>query len=144
MGTPLDIALVIALIVAFIWGTFFVLSRITGWRRLAARHPGVAPASGAKRGLTSVMFPPCLGYNHCVLYAADDEHLHLRIMHPFSLCHPPVSIPWAAMESVERVPSAFLGARVRVGDISFRIPRHVVRDELTLREAAAAPTPEPG
>jgi hypothetical protein len=119
----------------FIPGFFLLLAliaRFGGWRELARRYPGDrAPRQErwawweGRRGwwgLTSIRMRWFAGYNSCVLWRADDEALHLRIVPPFNLFHPPLAIPWSEME-VEKVTRLYL--RVRLGDVPLYLSRRV-------------------
>jgi hypothetical protein len=114
---------------------FWALARIGGWRELARHHPGVSASAmrdgrwgwweGNRRNwwsLTSIRLRWFVGYNGCVLWRADDTYLHLRIMPPFNIFHPPVSIPWSEVE-VQHVTRWY--ARLRVSGIPLFVSRRV-------------------
>lgn len=115
-----------------------LMAHLSGWRRLAREFPGRPPAADARGGLTSVGFRALGKYNNCVLWKSDDEALHLRLMPPFNLMgHPPMSIPWAAVEIVK--PKSFWGwAQVKVSGIPISLQPKLIEQEVEVRAAMAA------
>jgi hypothetical protein len=116
----------------------WITQAIGGWGKLVKAFPARPPAPGARRGICSLGFHTYTNYSGCVRWRADDEYLHLGLVPPLSLFfHPPMSIPWAAVEFVDTSPKrGMIG--VKVLDIPMRIPAKLLQDELALREAIAA------
>jgi hypothetical protein len=57
-----------------------LLAQVGGWKALAAQFPGVDPAPGAERGTWgSIVLRGWCSYNNCIIWASDDERLHLRL-----------------------------------------------------------------
>lgn len=76
-------------------GSIFLISRLSGWPRLAARYPESSPKP---RPLTVFGYGTMnnwIGYNGGLILAADDAGLHVSTW-PYLLgwCHRPVFIPW--------------------------------------------------
>lgn len=149
---PTELLLVLAAAALFA-ATMWALARMGGWRELAERYPGIPaaemyaerwgwwqrPRAGQCRrrwwGITSIRLRWFAGYNGCILWRADDEYLHLRVVPPFNIFHPPMSIPWAEMDVV-RVASWYV--RLRIADVPVLVARRVARPLLDDRSAAGA------
>jgi hypothetical protein len=111
-----------------------LIARFGGWRELARRYPADTALRQERWawwegrrgwwGLTSIRLRWFAGYNGCILWRADDEVLHLRIVPPFNLFHPPLAIPWSEME-VEKVTRLYI--RVRLGDVPLYLSRRIAR-----------------
>lgn len=139
-GHPsLDIAITLLLAALFtisVWtATFFVLSRATGWRSLAERFPARPPATDAERGLTSITLGSLGNYNNCVLWASDEEGLHLRLPPVFNLFHPAMTIPWGEVARIEPLERGLRRGWVTLtlGSTRLTIPGKLARRELELR-----------
>ena len=105
----------------------------SGWYELARAFPERPPAQGAVRGVGSIFFSPIFRYSRIVLYAVDDDMLHLRLPAVVGAFHKPVSIPWAAIHLDERsragmTPVVILGRRILLSVA-------MVRHELAVRAA---------
>ena len=127
----------VALLVVWPPLLFLGIAMVTGWRRLAREHPRVAPGPGARRTHGSAaMGPLALGYNGCVIFIADDDHLHIGLVAPFGwMFHPMMSIPWAAVEFVDggRRVGVMRRVRLRIGATRVWVPAKVVERELAVR-----------
>ncbi|MBL0927572.1 MAG: hypothetical protein IBJ11_07960 [Phycisphaerales bacterium] len=118
------------------------IGAISGWSRLARAFPG-RPGVAYARLLTSVAVRwRALGYNNVVEWAADDDHLHLRIIPPFHLGHPPLSIPWAAVTSVEA--AGRHDVRLETGVVPLWVASAVAQREIALRRALDTLPTQPG
>lgn len=115
-----------------IWG----IGAFSGWRELARSFPRVPVGEGARRGHFGAVRFGAGGYNGCVSWAADDDHLHLALWPVFAVFgHPPMSIPWSAIEFGA---ARFGAVRVVIDDrVHWVLPKAMVRDELALRERMA-------
>lgn len=86
-----------------------LLATVGGWRGLATRFPApphpprlVAKRfSAASAALINGAFPVPVNYNHCVAVALADDGVHLRTWLIFRFMHPPLLIPWDAIEGCE-------------------------------------------
>lgn len=124
-------------------GVMWLISIFTGWRKLARAFPAQPRQPDARSRLTSLSLRYIGGYNNCVLWNADDEYLHLRLMPPFAwMSHPPVSIPWAAIEIVKFIPKK--SATIRVDGINIALESKIVESEVTLRAAMDASDDQAG
>jgi hypothetical protein len=143
----MDIAVILTLIFAaslgMVGGILLLMSRLTGWKRLADTYPAQPPAPNARRVFGSAGFRALGGYNNCVIWRADEEHLHIALMRPFQwMGHPPMSIPWAAVQFDPAQPR-WGYKRLSVDGIPIRAPAKVVETELALREALARENIQP-
>lgn len=131
----------LALAALMIPASFYFASWMTGWARLARRHPGAPPLPGAVRNGGSLSMGSRLcNYNLIVRFASDDDHLHISLAPPFGLMsHPPISIPWAAVEFVEGGRRSLVLRRVelRVGAVRMWVPARVVEQETAVRREMA-------
>lgn len=114
----LFVPLLLALIAGWFLFVVFLISRIGGWHRLAkafrteVERPGRATRTSMRCGAFG-------RYNGCVYVGALPEGLHVSMMLPFSVGHPPVLLPWQSLRVVQRQ-NDFLGSRtqVAVGDVT--------------------------
>jgi len=80
-----------------------------GWRALAERYPASgAPPSEEERYRFSAIRTSggLLGtatYNSCVMVGVSPRGMSLALWAPFRLFHPPLFIPWQAVESCRRI-----------------------------------------
>jgi len=88
-----------------IWLTVSALiSRLSGWSRLAEQFRSDAPASGEHFRFVSgsmgrALFPA--SYKSCLSVAVSPAGFHLSIQFPFRFLSPPLFIPWTEVESVQ-------------------------------------------
>lgn len=136
MLTGTLVILLVAAYLAILVAVMFVLSHWSGWRQVAQVYPRCTPAPDADRGIGSIAFTRWGGYNNCIRWHADDDYLHLRIIPPFSMFHPPLSIPWT---EIDIEPSRhWLGlATLHFGGRTWRVTAGMVRRELRLRRLLA-------
>lgn len=92
---PLSVFLLIALYFAFLT---WIISRISGWARLARRFRATEPFFGESWGWQSARFRWSCHYNNCLTVGASPETLYLAMMLPFRLFHPALVIPWREIE----------------------------------------------
>lgn len=79
----------------------FLISRLSGWQRLADAYPGVYDPPQPVVRLGYGVFRGWIGYNGGIVVAADQRGLHLRAMPiVLSFCHAPISIPWSELREV--------------------------------------------
>jgi hypothetical protein len=95
-----------------------LLSRISGWSRLAEQFRTDAPVSGeqfrfASGSMGSRLFPA--NYKSCLSVAVSPAGLRLSLQFPFRFMSPPLFIPWTEVESVEEIRRFLLrGAAIRL------------------------------
>ena len=80
----------------------YALSRLGGWASLAERYPmpGVPPRPLSRFG--HCVFRRWCGYNGCLIVAADERGLFLRLWPFFSIGHAPIFIPWSEIRQIRR------------------------------------------
>ncbi len=135
----IDAALVVVYVIGVWTIAFLAIAHATGWRRLAGRFPARPILPESVRGIASITLGSWGNYNNCVLWASDDEHLHLRLMPGFNLFHAPISIPWAMAPGITMIERGMRRGwvLVRVGGERLTLPGKVVRRELALRARIA-------
>ena len=84
-----------------------ILSTIAGWGSLAARFPVSYPAAAQGRrfrfvsgSLGSRWFP--VAYRSCLSCRVSSAGLELSVLPMFRFMHPPMFIPWSAVEEAKR------------------------------------------
>ena len=79
------------------WGlTTYLLGEASGWRNIHAHFgnpPGPLPAG---RSFRSGRIGP-VKYNGVLRIAHDGSGLHLAVLFPFRIGHPPLFIPWSSI-----------------------------------------------
>ena len=100
------VALVVAAIAGiylYMLGLMALFARLSGWRVLAARYPGVVPVPTVRKRLGYGIFRGWIGYNGGLIVAADSRGLFLSTW-PVVLapCHPPITIPWHEIVEIRR------------------------------------------
>jgi len=105
LAMPSDAALPLILIVAFPiffggmwWGTLMLLSALGGWARLAETFSAREAPAGRCFSMQDGMVG-WVSYNACLSVSVSAEGLHLSVMFPFRVGHPPLFIPWTAVRS---------------------------------------------
>lgn len=88
-----------------------MISFLGGWWSLAKKYPAeettfwIADAGNERRfrWTSLTMGPPYFpsNYGNCINVVVDDRGIEIRVMWMFRLMHPPVRIPWDAIESCE-------------------------------------------
>lgn len=116
------------------WASIWALGYVTGWRKLSAEFPGREPLAGAASAFGSIGFYALGNYNNCVRFRTDEECLHFWLVQPFRGTHPPLSIPWAAVEIVDAKPGWGGLCRIKVSGVPIRVPKKVIEREVGLRK----------
>lgn len=99
MPNAVLIPIVVIIGLALIWLPIMMGAVLfSGWWDLSRRYPARKPAIGAQRGVGSVFFSPLFRYKNFVLFAIDDDHLHLRLPPVLGALHAPMSIPWPSID----------------------------------------------
>lgn len=131
-------ALVLILPFILIPAVMVLFSRLGGWRQMAARFPAREPLPDATRNrLASIAVgKKWCRYNNVVQWSTDSDSLHLSLPPFFNAGHPPMSIPWAAVESIERAGTGMV--KLAIGDHGIWAPIAVARAEMALRESMYA------
>jgi hypothetical protein len=80
-----------------------------GWRALAERYPALntAPLKEERYRFTSIRTGGGLlgtaTYESCVMVGVSPQGLSLALWAPFRLLHPPLFLPWEALESCRSI-----------------------------------------
>lgn len=107
MSLPAVGAMIAFVVVSAVIGS--ALAGAGGWRKLAERYPArMAGTSGERFRFTSLRTSGGLvgmaTYNSCVTVGVGEEGVSLELWAPFRLFHPPLFIPWSAVEHWRVVP----------------------------------------
>jgi hypothetical protein len=78
----------------------YVLSRVTGWQRLAERYPSVGMSPEPHTRLGYGVFRGWLGYNGALVVGSDAGGLYVGTWAIFSWCHPAFYIPWSEVSEI--------------------------------------------
>lgn len=132
-----------------------VLAYGGGWRSLVRRYRG-RPAPGARSVTVASGSFSGLGahYGNCLTVSVSPDGIGLSVLPPFRAFHPPVLIPWSAIERTESWKWLGLFDRTRIHFVaprrSFtfygraaRFVRDAGRDVVTSPSAAPAGLPQP-
>jgi hypothetical protein len=122
-----------------LWLPFMLfLALFSGWWELSRVYPRQPPATGARRGAGSVLFGPLFRYRHVVAWADDGDVLHLGLPPIVGAFHPPMSIPWAAIEfdQGDRRVAGFIPVKVERRRLF--LSKAMVSRELEIRRQLAA------
>jgi hypothetical protein len=93
------------LILVFIavWcGIVFLLSLVSGWRELSEYYRTVAAFNGPRFWFQTASMRLRVGYNNCLIVGANTEGLHVSILFPFRIGHPPFFFPWVDISVTEK------------------------------------------
>jgi hypothetical protein len=132
ISTAAILAITLGLGLCFTAMVMWGMSYLTGWRRLAAQFPARAPLPGAESSFGSIGFYALGNYNNCVRFRMDDDCLHVRLILPFNFGHPPMSIPWPAVELLDKKPTWGMH-HIRIAGVPARVPKRVIAREHELR-----------
>ena len=82
------------LLIPFAWcGISWLLSRISGWHRLAARYRRLETIEGESASLRTGRIGP-VNYHSCLKFQVNDQGLGIQVAPLFRVGHPPLFIPW--------------------------------------------------
>ncbi len=86
------------LLLPLVWvGVSLVLSRMSGWSRLGEQYVARGGASGHVERTSGVV--GASRYKNALKIAGDSRGLHLSVLGLFRIGHPPLHIPWSALET---------------------------------------------
>jgi len=120
----------------------FIISRLTGWARMAAHYHKAGGFTGKVWRFQTITTRRGMGYRGSTNVGADSRGLHLSLFFLFRFGHPPLFVPWRDITITEKqiFRSKALELRFRkTGDLPVRIFA-----ELGARLAEAAGTSWPG
>lgn len=95
-----DLAIVlIPLLFIGVWtAVCLLMSLLGGWHRLAKVYPGRSSPTGKCFRMQSGSFG-WVNYGNCLCIHTSPDGIDLAIMLPFRIGHPPLFIPWEAVEN---------------------------------------------
>jgi hypothetical protein len=91
----------------------FLLSLVSGWRELSEYYRSAAPFHGARFWFQSLSMRVRVGYNNCLVVGTNTEGLHVSIVFPFRIGHPPLFFPWIDISATEKRGFFFRGFELR-------------------------------
>ena len=92
---------------AVFWiGIGALLSFVGGWHHLTSSFRASSGIDGKRFRFASMSLGYCVGYEHCLFITVGRSGVHLSILFLFRPFHPPLFIPWSAVEEVR--PAKFL------------------------------------
>ena len=80
----------------------FVISRLTGWARMAAHYPDMGGFTGKVWRFQTVTTRRGMGYKGNVNVGADSRGLYLSMFVLFRFGHPPLFVPWNDITITEK------------------------------------------
>ena len=103
------VAMVVFIVVSVLIGAF--MAGAGGWRALAERYRAgaVLPNTGDEERFRFTSLRTAGGaiglatYESCVMVGVGDRGISLALFAPFRLWHPPLFIPWEAVEGCRRM-----------------------------------------
>jgi hypothetical protein len=76
------------------------IATLGGWTAIARQYPATGTPSGKSFWFQSGRFNWC-DYNGCMTIRITDDGLRLSLPIPFRPGHPPIFLPWSALNVVE-------------------------------------------
>lgn len=113
--------IVVAFLVVFplMWiGVVSLLGMMSGWRGMAGSYPAVADPTAQRFTMGSASigwrgFP--VSYRHILTVDVGEAGIGLSVPRMFGFMHPPLTIPWSAVQSCRRGFYAFwMGVEVQL------------------------------
>ncbi len=80
----------------------FLISRLTGWARMAGHYPDMGGFSGKKWRFQTITTRRGMGYRGSVNVGADARGLYLSVFFLFRFGHPPIFVPWRDITITEK------------------------------------------
>jgi len=91
------------LFLALVWtGASWLISRLSGWRRLSEVYPARLPFTGKHWWFQGAEMGRKSHYGGSLIVGANHEGLHLAVLLPFRIAHPPLFIPWSDISMHEQ------------------------------------------
>jgi hypothetical protein len=86
-----------------VWlGASWLISLLSGWRRLSEAYPERLPFTGKHWWFQSAEMGRKSHYGGSLIVGANHEGLHLSVLLPFRIAHPPLFIPWSDISMREQ------------------------------------------
>ena len=76
-----------------------LMSRLSGWSKLAEQYPADGPVEG-ERALLRTGRIGAITYHSCLYFCANDRGLQIGVSWPMRLGHKPLFIPWDAFHHI--------------------------------------------
>jgi hypothetical protein len=83
---------------AIVW----LISRLSGWARLARQYPAVGPVAGDVFHWCSARFGLLSSHRSCLTVTVSPRGVHMQPVIFFQMGHNPIFIPWTAVLQFER------------------------------------------
>jgi hypothetical protein len=93
----------IAIIPAMWCFLLWVLSRLSGWSRLAQRYRAPATVVGESAHMRTGGFG-VVNYHSCLCFRVNDDGIRIAVAFPLRLCHPPLFIRWDQFQQIAADP----------------------------------------
>lgn len=85
-----------------VWiGIMQLIAILSGWKKLAARFPAGEPLEGERFRWVSGRLDGHSRYNNCINVTVSEIGIELSMVFFFRFAHPPLFIPWEAIESLK-------------------------------------------
>jgi hypothetical protein len=98
-----EVALLVPLVLLVPIGMIVLISRLSGWHRLAEHYPARSEMPRRRRRWGYGVFRGWIGYNGGLVVAADEGGLHLAALPVLlSFCHPRIFVPWSEVRAIRR------------------------------------------
>jgi hypothetical protein len=107
MAIPPLLILIATGFVLFWMALLELLSRASGWKRVAQRYRALTVPEGQKFSMQHCAFG-WADYNGCVTIIVAPEGVYLALWPPFRLSHPPLLIPWSALHVLKVKPTGWV------------------------------------
>lgn len=112
MSEPWMVAWIPFVAFPIVWvGVCLLLGRLGGWGRMATHYRTSEPAPRGVEWFTTGTVGG-VRYRNALVVAASPRGLYLSVLPLFRPGHPPLLVPWSAVQPGP--PSRWFGARVRV------------------------------
>jgi hypothetical protein len=89
LGSVHFIAIIPAMWCLLLW----LLSRLSGWSRLAGQYRAPAGVVGESAWMRTGRIG-VVNYHSCLCFRVNDDGIRITVALPLRLCHPPLFIPW--------------------------------------------------
>jgi hypothetical protein len=107
-----------------------VISRISGWSKLAGHYREASPYEGRKFRFQSASMRWAMGYNNCLTFGPGQDGLHISAALALRIAHPPLMVPWNEIAATEYRGRFFGGYRLHFSQcpgVTFIITRKLMK-----------------
>lgn len=134
-AVPLGFVVVWCVVVALV-------SLLGGWWQLGRRYASARPLPGRVTRFESATLRWLVGYNAMLTVGVDEGGVHLAVFWPFRFLHPPLYLPWEAIEVTPYQRLFARGAEIRARDVP-GVPVRLFHDGGALVLSSRPPVEEP-